>query len=118
MAVSNGHCDGTGQAQQITKTASPSVQLPGNVGRITKWASVGNSGIGILGDSILTESGGNILIQGSVAIGNNNGILQLLWQNRSSYEPFFRLQPVEGIGPSAIGGWTLNSVFAGLVMRK
>src|SRR5215471_4598873 len=102
------------EAQQITKSASPTVQPPGNVGRITKWTGASNSGIGILGDSILTESGSNILIQSSVAIGNNNGILQLLWNNGGVYEPFFRLRPVSGIGPSTIGGWTLNNVLAGV----
>ncbi len=102
------------QAQQITKSASPTVQPPGNVGQIVKWTGASNSGIGILGDSILAESGGTILIQNSVAIGNNSGILQLLWNNSGVYEPFFRLRPTAGIGPSTIGGWTQNSVFTGV----
>src|SRR5688572_22023124 len=44
----------------ITKPDPPSVQTPSNVGRITKWAGVSKNGIGIMGDSVITESGGNI----------------------------------------------------------
>jgi hypothetical protein len=44
----------------ITKPDPPTVQTPSTVGRITKWAGASKSGIGIIGDSIMTESGGNI----------------------------------------------------------
>src|SRR6266545_4364026 len=44
----------------ITKTDPPSVQTPSTVGRITKWTGVSKSGIGIIGDSVMTESNGNI----------------------------------------------------------
>src|SRR6266498_1808349 len=44
----------------ITKPDPPSVQTPSTVGRVTKWAGVSKSGIGIIGDSVITESAGNI----------------------------------------------------------
>jgi hypothetical protein len=58
LATSNGY------AQTITKTASPTVQVPSTVGRITKWAGEKN-GAGILGDSVITESAGNIVVGGN-----------------------------------------------------
>ncbi len=36
------------------------MQTPSTVGRVTKWAGVSKSGIGIIGDSVITESAGNI----------------------------------------------------------
>jgi outer membrane lipoprotein-sorting protein len=56
---------GNGYAQTptptpITKADPPAVQTPSNVGRITKWAGVSKSGIGIIGDSVITESAGNV----------------------------------------------------------
>ena len=58
-------CSNVGYAQTptptpITKADPPTVQTPSNVGRITKWAGVSKSGIGIIGDSMITESAGNI----------------------------------------------------------
>jgi hypothetical protein len=44
----------------ITKADSPTVQTPSNVGRITKWTGASKSGIGIIGDSLITEVSGNI----------------------------------------------------------
>src|SRR5438093_2109040 len=44
----------------ITKPDPPSVQTPSTVGRITKWAGASKNGIGIIGDSVMTESTGNI----------------------------------------------------------
>src|SRR5690349_677717 len=44
----------------ITKPDPPTVQTPSTVGRITKWTGASKSGIGIIGDSLITESGGNI----------------------------------------------------------
>jgi len=60
-----------GYAQTITKTASPTVQVPSTVGRITKWAGT-KSGAGILGDSVITESAGNILIGGDATANTVN----------------------------------------------
>lgn len=45
---------------QITKPDPPIVNTPSTVGRIPKWWGVRNNGIGIIGDSVITESGGNI----------------------------------------------------------
>lgn len=44
----------------ITKSDPPSVQTPSTVGRITKWAGASKNGIGTIGDSVITESSGNI----------------------------------------------------------
>ena len=44
----------------IAKPDPPSVQTPSTVGRITKWSGVNKSGIGIIGDSVITERSGNI----------------------------------------------------------
>ena len=44
----------------ITKPDPPTVQTPSTVGKIPKWTGVSKSGIGIIGDSVMTESGGNV----------------------------------------------------------
>ena len=44
----------------ITKPDPPTVQTPSTVGRISKWTGASKNGIGIIGDSVITESGGNI----------------------------------------------------------
>ncbi len=49
-----------GYAQTITKSKPPSVQTPSTVGKIVKWTGVQNNGEGIIGDSVITESAGNI----------------------------------------------------------
>jgi hypothetical protein len=49
---------GYGQAQ-ITNPNPPTVSVPSTVGRITKWTGQ-NNGRGIIGDSVITESAGNI----------------------------------------------------------
>lgn len=60
-----------GFAQTITKTASPTVQVPSTEGKITKWAGDKN-GAGILGDSVITESGGNIVVAGDATANTLN----------------------------------------------
>src|SRR5256885_15749218 len=49
----------------ITKPDPPSVQTPSTVGRIVKWSGVSKSGIGIIGDSIMTENAGGITVGGT-----------------------------------------------------
>jgi hypothetical protein len=44
----------------ITKPDPPTVQTPSTVGRITIWSGASKNGIGILGDSVITQSNGNI----------------------------------------------------------
>src|SRR5438309_10582813 len=56
---------GAGYAQTptptpITKPDPPTVQTPSTVGRITKWTGAAKNGFGIIGDSVMTESAGNI----------------------------------------------------------
>jgi hypothetical protein len=58
-------------AQTITKTNSPTVSVPSTVGRITKWAGEKN-GAGVLGDSVITESGGNIVVAGNATANTVN----------------------------------------------
>jgi hypothetical protein len=50
----------------ITSPGSPTVQTPSTVGRISKWFGVGKKGVGILGDSVITESS-----VGTIGIGTN-----------------------------------------------
>lgn len=69
MVPSNGH------AQTITKTNSPTVEVPATVGKITKWAGDKN-GAGILGDSVITESPGNIVVAGDATANTVNATTQ------------------------------------------
>ncbi|HKZ02118.1 MAG TPA: hypothetical protein VJ180_07755, partial [Pyrinomonadaceae bacterium] len=49
-----------GYGQTITNPNPPTVQTPSTVGQIVKWTGVAPSGRGIVGDSVITESAGNI----------------------------------------------------------
>lgn len=62
----------SGYTQTITKTNPPSVQTPATVGRIVKFAGVANNGAGIIGDSVITETAGNILISGNATANTVN----------------------------------------------